>query len=802
MQVPRGIVYGTRRAAIVAQVRDHCPPGMAAAYEAARAQALGARVVGVSPMRQDVTVTAVQTQGTSSGLRQDPFLVPGSTNRLFLSLRSGIGSQVDWALRNLASYTFQMADKFLVAEYPGLCDALAEFVRRLCFAAHGLPRRRWDLMQADIHVNGMLVDQGYGLDDEYAGIAATSVALARRKATPPIPPDAPFQPAVYARDAALLRRAAEATLILRNLSLSSANVASLAQVPMVLDVIHQGLALEDVHECHDLRVNMLEVLECLAPHLVLSDWARQRFVLHHTQEAARFVEDEIFARLYDMAHHSPDRALLLGSLRCLRAFASNTANAPVLAEVDSSLQPTHLHLMTRCLALLPLTQDPELLEAALDLLYQLVMVGDNALLLGVLTSLDKRAYDPSGHEASPTHAIVGFLARNLALGKSVWERDTDLTVNQGAWWAPHVPSVTRTRQRRELERREKMTPAERARYKQLPPDVQARLERLGEPERGMEWMKTLFEYDPQGEVTQMEFWITYRDQFTPTANRGGAPLQPAANLIRNVSQAFPGAAALVIPGAPGAQPRFVIRGIVPRIRATPGPVCPWLGCPSPQAPSWAAVREHLETHVSLSNEGVCRCLGCTFVALSGDEAIQRAQLLQHVLTHLPMAEEPGVPRAPSASKASGTQDHPGVLAFDVERTPSVPTLVAGQPPSPCGVAYLSLLVLRYMTRASQAILQREGFGCPAYTYGGAVPAARTPAERDEQFGFPMAALADDAQTQTEVSPDFEARSAHAAVRIMEAVASVEDVLVETSLRNDILCRFVNDTLVAIRPVDV
>lgn len=794
--------HGTRRVAIHAQVRDHCPPGMAAAYDAARAQALGTRTVGVSPMRQDVTASAAPAEGMWTWLTVDPFLTPGSNNRLFLSLRSGIASQVDWALKNLASYTFQMADKFLLAEYPGLCDALAEFVRRLCFAAHGLPRSRWDLMQADMHLNGMLVDQGYGLDENVAGIAVTSVALARRTATPPVPADAPFQPARYARDAALLRRAAEATLILRNLALSSANVASLAQVPMVLDIIQQGLAMEDAHECHDLRVNMLEVLECLAPHLVLSDWARQRFVLHHTQETARFVEDEIFARLYDMAHHSQDRALLLGSLRCLRAFASNTANAPVLAEVDTSLQPTHLHLMTRCLTLLPLTQDPELLEAVLDLLYQLVMIGDNVLLLGAIKSLHDHAYAPESQETSPTHAIVGFLARNLALGKSVWERDTDLTVNQGAWWAPHVPSATRTRQKREFERREKMTPAERARYKQLAPDVKARLESMSEPERGLEWMKTLFEYDPQGEVTQMEFWITYRDQFTPTANQGGAPLQPAANLIRNVSQAFPGAAAMVIPGAPGAQPRFVIRGIVPRIRATPGPVCPWVGCPSPQAPSWAAVREHLAAHVSLTNDGVCRCLGCTYVAPSSDETTQRAQLLQHVFTHLPMAEEPDVPRAHSASKASGTQDHPGLLAFDVERTPSVPTLVAGQPPSPCGVAFLSLLVLRYMTRAAQAILQREGFGCPAYTYGGAVPAARTPAERDEQFGFPMAVLADDAQTQTDVSSDFEARSAQAAVRMMEAVASVEDVLVETSLQNDILCRFVNDTLVAIRPVDV
>ena len=43
--------------------------------------------------------------------------------------------------------------------------------------------------------------------------------------------------------------------------------------------------------------------------------------------------------------------------------------------------------------------------------------------------------------------------------------------------------------------------------------------------------------------------------------------------------------------------------------------------------------------------------------------------------------------------------------------------------------------------------------------------------------------------------------AQAAERIMYAMAGIEDVLVETSLRNDILCRLANDTLVALRPVE-
>ena len=67
------------------------------------------------------------------------------------------------------------------------------------------------------------------------------------------------------------------------------------------------------------------------------------------------------------------------------------------------------------------------------------------------------------------------------------------------------------------------------------------------------------------------------------------------------------------------------------------------------------------------------------------------------------------------------------------------------------------------------------------------------------FGFPLAALLDDGTQDTSQTTDE--RVVQAAVRIMHAATSIEDVLVETSLRNDILCRLANDTLVAIAPVE-
>lgn len=750
---------------------------MATSYDVLRSQMLATRA------GQPASLNAIP----------DACLEPGPMNRLCLSLRSGIPSQVDWALRRLAMYTSEASDKLILTNYPGLAEALADFLRRLFLATHGASRSEWDVMQRPQNLNGLIVDQGTGGDDDggFAGIAMASVRFTHKPPSP-VAATEPFQPFKYIRDAALLRRTLESVLILRNLALSQSNLPSIAQVPHFLNHLYGALVLDTkgvaMEQCADIRINLLDILENLAPHLTLSDWVRRRFVLNTEKDTTpHFVEDRLFVILYDWINTTQDRALLLGSLRCIRAFASNAQNSQVLVEVDMALHPTSLGLVKRCLLLLPLTQDPELLEAVLDLLYQLLTIDDNALMLGL--------------DNVPTHAIVHFLARNLSLGKSVWERDSPMISNQHAWWASLVPNTQRIRQNREWERREKMSPMERQRWKVLPSDIRSQIETLPEPERGTQWMKTLFEYDAQGEVTQMDFWIAYRDQFTPIANAGGAPLQPAANLIRNVSQTFPGAAAMVISGVAGAQSRFVIRGIAPRIRESlAGPSCPWVGCPTPQAHTWANVREHLVSHVAHSSDGLCRCQGCSFAASPNDEASQRAELHLHVRTHLPPVHEQDIIYAPSATPALGTHERPGVITFDVERTPSIPTALAGQPPLPCGIAFLSVLILRYVIRISSIILRRDGYGCPDYTYGGAVASSKQPSERDAMFGFPFVSLTDDIQAQNDSAANMEDRYAQSAIRLMQAATSIEDVLVETSLRNDILCRLANDTLVAIRPV--
>ena len=69
-------------------------------------------------------------------------------------------------------------------------------------------------------------------------------------------------------------------------------------------------------------------------------------------------------------------------------------------------------------------------------------------------------------------------------------------------------------------------------------------------------MKLVFTRAPDAELTQMEFWQSYQEEF-----RGVPDLLSAADLIKLIAQIFPGASAMVVKPAPNAPQRFIIKGI-------------------------------------------------------------------------------------------------------------------------------------------------------------------------------------------------------------------------------------------------
>ncbi|PWZ03444.1 hypothetical protein BCV70DRAFT_197655 [Testicularia cyperi] len=927
----------------------------------------------------------------------------GATNRLLLSLRSGLPSQIDWALSRLAQHSAISRD-LAFDSIPGLADALLSFVRRLCNALTAKPLETWHTRffeqpesTPDVGV-GAPGDAGFqGASTWFHGSANPSSGLALTKSNTAsdhfvqtlqrsiASEPTRFDPTHVHADAALLRRALEAALCVRNLAAQSSNLRHLNQTKGFLDLARDVLdlsstlpawqhSLDRTHNTPDdaewlevegvaeLRLYFLDILEGLASRLILS--RRPAFSVipavlplrpakssassspksypntkqqPNGNEASRTPStratsiqsnpaDDIFVHLLHMAHHSTDRAFLLGALRSLSSLAANDRNEAAFIERSSSDGTQSPGLLWRCVELLPLTADPELHEATLDLLYQLTCIGNNGLRLtaasgmGAATGLSKpeasehdapfgkpaKSFDaPLAGACSRALAFVRLLTRNLQIGRTVWERDHRLVPNQE--WATGVPSKVSETLRREREVRLKQateTVEERKKRKRLTLRERQSLIGLKEPDRGIAWIKLVFRGDPHKEVTQMEFWTAYKEEF---GQRPGAAMQPAAELIRTVSQIFPGSAAMVVPGENGAPNRFIIRGIDLREKVAPFQCC-WSTCPSPETTDANAQRSHAETHVSFTNDGKCRWMDCDFdatilhpessVGAENASAI-RATLYRHVLTHLRGVQIPttgdkeqeiarpkvvvdeklrvvggiehtgspvkiektmlpngarymsgkrtaegelmpfyvdrpvptnrasksGIATMP-ASAPSGTVDQPGIITFEVSRTPSVGNEAT---PAPHGSAFLSLLVLRMLARNAANLLKRTGPQSSQTDDGDAEDAATIRGEGEDKFGLPLPAnlgqgasangiavpIGDRAYPEDgaadEDADDFstlmaeETQTANAATwaleaaeRLMEALTAVEDELVQHSSQNDILSSYINDTLIELR----
>ncbi|ODV62926.1 Rsc9p ASCRUDRAFT_20569, partial [Ascoidea rubescens DSM 1968] len=97
---------------------------------------------------------------------------------------------------------------------------------------------------------------------------------------------------------------------------------------------------------------------------------------------------------------------------------------------------------------------------------------------------------------------------------------------------------------------------------ELPLDLSAKINQLNEPERASQWLKCCFSANPDGEVTQISLWKSYEKEFFPVFQETSKKLLQAVDFIKNVANAFPNSAAMVIPTEKSK--RFIIKGIQPR----------------------------------------------------------------------------------------------------------------------------------------------------------------------------------------------------------------------------------------------
>ncbi|KAK9471371.1 uncharacterized protein V1510DRAFT_420318 [Dipodascopsis tothii] len=298
----------------------------------------------------------------------------------------------------------------------------------------------------------------------------------------------------------------EAALVLRNTSINVENAQYLASLPHCASVLIAALQLPDLPQFVEFKQYCLDIVESIS-------------IFSHPRSA----EDPLFTILSSYLR-SDDRAVLISSLRSLARLVINIEKN-LLSTVD-------LKTITR-ISMLLLLDDEELLSACLDFLYQYTVHKDNV--------------DRLSHGLGGLNDIVKTLRRLLLF------QAQDIIENGNGYGRDFVEPDSPQFMPRKIP--PPLAPP------RLPAELIQELLELSEPERATQWLKVCFEEDPDGDVTQIALWKSYESLFEEYAKQG-KKLLPAADFIKNVTNAFKRAAAMVITTSAGQ--KFIIKGIRPR----------------------------------------------------------------------------------------------------------------------------------------------------------------------------------------------------------------------------------------------
>ncbi|KZO96001.1 hypothetical protein CALVIDRAFT_537584 [Calocera viscosa TUFC12733] len=451
------------------------------------------------------------------------------TNRMVLSLRSGVARDTEWALERLLHLTKDWPERFWMKSLPGMGDALydlAEFTLSPEAAAEG-------------------------------GWAGDDVDTARKR-----------------------KHAAEALLVLRNASLQDHNMHYLEKhartFPLILHALqHFGPGGKRDGQEAEFLLYAIELFHSLAPR-------------YHLKAGSPLL------RALVAVTSSPDRTLLRAALAALTALFSSAYNAHLI-----TLDSPGFGAALRALPVLDPNPSPAPGSAQTQTQSQAqAQGGADSLPHTALDFLHTHLSHPPVAKAFFRHPLFPGTLR-LLLG-IVLSLQPPRAGDQPVAFAPSPPDPATS------------APAD---PRELSQEEIAALLPLEEPRRATEWMRKLFVPDAGGALTQVTFWNLYRDVFVPPAGTTGTisaaaeggepPAAPAPNppnlnaseLIKNVTLAFPGAQAMVLPDRQ--PPTYVIRGIRQRARGELARfACRWKrgGCAGAR-PEWEWGREELERHL-------------------------------------------------------------------------------------------------------------------------------------------------------------------------------------------------------------
>lgn len=233
-----------------------------------------------------------------------------------------------------------------------------------------------------------------------------------------------------------------------------------------------------------------------------------------------------FQTLLSLFNYTKDRYMVISILRSLSRLLVRSK-----ADEESAADNLDEHTLSKIVSYLIIESDSELMSAALDFLYQYILPGPQriALLLN----------DP--HRFSTLTAILPkLLTYNIEKPDyAILERTPVQLVKR---LRPPAPTVAP-----DLD-------------KELFEEILA----MNEPLRSTTWLRCCFEPVVDSEFTQINLWRAYESKFAQPVRESGRKLLPAVEFIKNVSNAFTDASAMVITDSATGKKRFVMKGIQPR----------------------------------------------------------------------------------------------------------------------------------------------------------------------------------------------------------------------------------------------
>ncbi|ETN39507.1 uncharacterized protein HMPREF1541_05733 [Cyphellophora europaea CBS 101466] len=432
--------------------------------------------------------------------------------RCLYGLRSGIPEEQHFALHHLVKVSFERGDKYKFEGFPLLAESLLEKVMEIMPLVYGVT---WEVSYNEPEGTAPegTLNAAFGTPD----LANRLNSLKSRFEAEDDSSDDSYD---------RLEKLNEAALVLRNMVTLDENAKFLAPFWLFRDFLTIAISLPQQPRLAEFRRYALE----------MAGWTTRYWEMQP--------KDPLYLSLLEYLA-SPDRAMLLTSLQAIIRIGIELE--PVFRLTDVPLSA-----IQRLVALVLLEADDELVEPALDFLYEYSAIYEN------------------NHEllAASPRLYANLIPRLVAL-------------------LNHNPTTTKEQILSRPKAQRNPVPAT---IPQVPADLHAQLLQLQEPARSSRWLKSCFEESREDDITQIAIWQAYQSRF---AHNGA---MPAAEFIKNVSTTFSNAQAQVINGP---QPRFIIKGIRPRrilvdLQGQPYFKCCWEN--EKVDPSDAA-RPHAQKHV-------------------------------------------------------------------------------------------------------------------------------------------------------------------------------------------------------------